>query len=228
MSRIDELIAQLCPDGVEFKELGEVAITLPGLKGKKKSDFSNGNSKFASYKNIFNNPSLDLSSTDSVRVSEEEKQNSVMLGDVLVTGSSESLDEVGMTSVVTTQPTEPIYVNSFCFIVRFKNKSLLEANYAKHLFRSDSIRKQIKYAANGVTRINLSKPRFMKIRIPVPPLEVQKEIVRILDTFTSLEAELEARRKQYEYYRDRLLTFPQGGGYPELGWGIYAIFQEVG
>ena len=52
--------------------------------------------------------------------------------------------------------------------------------------------------------------------VPVPPLPVQEEIVRILDKFTALEAELEAeleaRRKQYEFYRDRLLTFPEKRG----------------
>ena len=46
-----------------------------------------------------------------------------------------------------------------------------------------------------------------KVIIPVPPLPVQEEIVRILDKFTSLTAELTARRKQYEYYRDALLSF---------------------
>lgn len=50
------------------------------------------------------------------------------------------------------------------------------------------------------------------LRIPVPPLEVQREIVRVLDAFTELEAELEARRLQYAHYRDTLLTFPEAGG----------------
>ncbi|MFB9777527.1 restriction endonuclease subunit S, partial [Brevibacterium otitidis] len=59
---------------------------------------------------------------------------------------------------------------------------------------------------------------FKRFRFPLPPLEVQCEIVRILDQFTQLEAELEAeleaRRRQYEYYRDALLTFPEAGGVP--------------
>lgn len=56
-----------------------------------------------------------------------------------------------------------------------------------------------------------------KIEIPIPPIEVQNEIVRILDKFASLaaelQAELQARQKQYEYYRDKLLTFTKNGGY---------------
>ena len=57
----------------------------------------------------------------------------------------------------------------------------------------------------------LSVSDFDKIEIPVPPLEVQREIVRILDNFTELTAELTARKKQYEYYRDKLLTFKKDG-----------------
>ena len=65
--------------------------------------------------------------------------------------------------------------------------------------------------ANGVTRFNVSKKRFKNILIPIPPLSVQERIVEILDKFTTLEAELEAeldcRKRQYEFYRNQLLTF---------------------
>lgn len=213
MSHIDELIQQHCPNGVDFNHLSDLAVTVPGLTGKTKADFSDGNARFASYRNIFANPSLDLEAPDFVKVKEGERQNAVQLGDILITGSSESLDEVGMSSVVTSEPSEPIYINSFCFIVRLSQREILDPGFAKHLFRSESIRKQIRGTASGVTRINISKPRFMKIRIPVPPLEVQREIVRVLDQFTQLEAELEAeleaRRHQYEYYRTQVLLFPK-------------------
>ena len=218
MSNIDALIKQLCPDGVDFKQLSDLAVTVSGLTGKTKADFSDGNARFASYRNIFANPSLDLEAPDFVKVKDGERQNSVQLGDILITGSSESLDEVGMSSVVTSEPSEPIYMNSFCFIVRLSQRDMLDPDFAKHLFRSESIRKQIRGSANGVTRINVSKTRFMRIRIPVPPLEVQREIVRVLDQFTQLEAELEAeleaRRRQYEHYRNQLLTFREAGGGP--------------
>ena len=192
MSRIQELIDDLCPEGVPFRPLSEIAETITGLSGKTKADFSGGNARFASYKNIFANPSLDLSANDFVKVASSEKQNSLKLGDLLVTGSSESRDEVGFTSVVTSVPQEPIYLNSFCFAVRWHSEHMLKANYVKHLFRSEAIREQIRAASNGVTRINISKPKFMKIEVPIPPIAVQEEIVRILDNFKELEAELEA------------------------------------
>ena len=63
------------------------------------------------------------------------------------------------------------------------------------------------YSTGSAARPSLTQSALNKIEIPVPPLPVQEEIVRILDSFSSLEAELEARRKQYAYYRNELLTF---------------------
>ena len=76
-------------------------------------------------------------------------------------------------------------------------------DFSKYLFRSRFLRHQIGKTASGVTRFNVSKKLMEKVSIPIPPLPVQQEIVRILDSFT----ELETRRKQYEYYRDLLLNF---------------------
>ena len=86
-------------------------------------------------------------------------------------------------------------------------------DFAKHLFRSDNLRYQIGKTASGVTRFNVSKERMKSVKIPVPPLEIQNEIVQILDNFAELTAELTAelsnRKKQYEYYRDLLLNFDE-------------------
>ena len=214
MSRIDDLVAELVPKGVQFKTLGDVARTVPGLSGKTKADFSDGNARFVSYKNVYANLVVDQGAPDFVKVERGERQNRLQLGDVIFTGSSETAAEVGMSSVVTTEPVESLYLNSFCFGVRFENQNLLFPEFAKYLFRGDSVRAQIQRAASGVTRINVSKDRFMKIQIPLPPLEVQREIVRILDHFTELEAELsaqlevelDARRRQYEHHRHALLS----------------------
>lgn len=85
----------------------------------------------------------------------------------------------------------------------------------KFLFRSEEIRKQIIKTASGVTRFNVSKKRFGEVVIPIPPMKEQQRIVAILDKFETLvndiseglPAEIAARRQQYEYYRDKLLTF---------------------
>lgn len=210
MSRIEKLIQDMCPDGAEFVTLEDVARTVSGLTGKTKADFSDGNARYVTYKNAFSNLAVDDVATDFVKVEDGERQNSLRLGDVVITGSSENVDEVGMSSVVIREPMEPLYLNSFCFALRFDYPTLLP-EFSKYLFRGEAIRKQIRKSASGVTRINVSKPRFMKVRIPVPPLEVQREIVRVLDKFTQLEAELEAeleaRRAQYDYYFNDLLSF---------------------
>jgi type I restriction enzyme S subunit len=223
MSRIDELIADHCPDGASLELLGEVARTVPGLTGKTKADFSGGSARFISYMNAFKNLAVDQMASDFVAVKSGERQNTLHEGDVVFTGSSESLEEVGMSSAVVSEPVEPLYLNSFCFALRFEDPTRLLPSFSKYLFRAESIRKQIRATASGVTRINISKARFLKIRIPMPPLEVQREIVRILDQFTQLEAELkaelEARRRQYEHYRVVLLNSSDDAGVRDVSLG---------
>jgi type I restriction enzyme S subunit len=205
MSKLDELIAELCPDGVPYKTLGELGYFYGGLSGKSKEDFANGNAKFITYMNVFTNLAIDTDISDLVRIGENEKQNTVQYGDILFTGSSETPDECGMSSVLTEVSDEKFYLNSFCFGFRLKDNNLLLPDFSKYLFRSQNIRKQIKRTANGVTRFNVSKKKMEQVVIPLPPLPVQQEIVRILDNFTELTAELTARRKQYEYYRKILI-----------------------
>lgn len=211
MSNLEELIEKLCPDGVEYKTLGELGKFYGGLTGKSKEDFKEGNAKFITYKNVYSNPALDLDVEDRVRIYPDENQRILEYGDVIFTGSSETPDECGFASVLTKKTDEKLYLNSFCFIFRFNDVSVMLPDFSKHLFRCNFLRYQIGKTASGVTRFNVSKKLMAKVKFPVPPLEVQREIVRILDNFTflttELAAELAARQKQYEYYRDLLLTF---------------------
>lgn len=188
-----------------------------GLTGKSKNDFSNGNAKFISYMNVFSNIATNFKVNDFVKIGESENQNTIQYGDILFTGSSESLEECGMSSVVNEEVKENVYLNSFCFGYRFHNSELFLPNFLKFLFRSEKIRKQIVKTANGVTRFNVSKKKMEKIQIPIPPIEEQERIAGILDKFDTLvnsiseglPREIELRRKQYEYYREKLLSFPK-------------------
>ena len=212
MSRLADLIAQLCPDGVEYRALGEMGSLFGGLSGKTKSDFTevDGACPFVTYKEVYSLLEINQIPQGRVLVSSREKQLVLQRGDVLFTGSSENADEVGLTAVVTVGFSEPVYLNSFSICLRWYEHAF-EPGYTKYLFASPSVRAQIRRCANGVTRFNLSKKRLEGVRVPVPPLEVQREIVKILDQFTTLEAELEAeleaRRTQYEYYRNQLLSY---------------------
>ncbi|WP_248901679.1 restriction endonuclease subunit S [Escherichia coli] len=214
-------------DGVEVKwlPLGNVAEIYGGLTGKSKSDFENGNARYVSYKKIFGYLDVNDYPTDYVYISEGERQNKVRYGDVLFTGSSEIADEAGMSSAVTVHFEESVYLNSFSFGIRFSNSIKIKPEFAKYLFRTHFMRSEIAKTASGVTRFNISKSRFKKILVPIicpndpeKSLAIQSEIVRILDKFTALTAELTAelsmRKKQYNYYRDQLLSFKEG----EVEW----------
>lgn len=184
MANLYQIIDELCPNGVEFKTLEDLGTFYSGLSGKSKDDFSDGNAKFITYVNVFNNPAVNLAVDTFVKVDPTEKQNAIKFGDVLFTGSSETPDECGMSAVVTEDVTENIYLNSFCFGFRLFDSEVFLPDFLKHLFRSQNLRKQISQTASGVTRFNVSKKRFAKILIPVPPLAVQSEIVKYLDNFT--------------------------------------------
>lgn len=208
MSKLERLIHEKCPNGVEFKTLQELGEFYSGLSGKKKDDFIDGNAKLITYMNCYKNQALKIDVEDKVKIKDGERQNTLEYGDVIFTGSSENLEEAGLTSVLTIKTDEKLYLNSFCFVFRFNDKDLFLPDFTKHLFRSDFIRKQIKRCVSGVTRFNVSKTRLASLQLPVPPLEVQREIVETLDNFTllsaELSAELSARKKQFIFYRKQI------------------------
>ena len=199
--------------------LGELGKFYGGLKGKTKNDFGSSGARYISYKNVYENISTDFTWPDFVQVKEGENQLSLMKGDILLTGSSENMEESGLSSVVTKEPGEKAYLNSFSICYRLNDPSILNPGFSKYLFRSRLARKQIIRTAQGVTRFNVSKKKLANVTIPIPSLEEQQRIVDILDRFDALTtslseglpAELAARRSQYEYYRDQLLTFPRKG-----------------
>ena len=200
---------------IVVKTLEELGVFYGGLTGKTKDDFSDGNAKFITYMNVFKNSELDQNANDKVKIDKNEKQHKVQFGDVLFTGSSETRDECGMSSVVTHEPTEDMYLNSFCFGYRLNDTAMFNPHFLKHLFRSDMLRKQIIKTANGVTRFNVSKEKMKQIKIPVPPMNVQNRLAYVLDNFDAicsdlsigLPAEIAAREKQYNYYRDLLFNY---------------------
>lgn len=205
--------------GVKYYKLCDIGKFYGGLSGKTKDDFADGNCKYITYMNVYNNIAVDFSITEKVKIIANERQNCLKYGDIIFTGSSETQDECGYSSVVTEKLEEDIYLNSFCFFLRLNDINLLNPDFAKYLFRSNSIRKQIINTASGVTRFNVSKKKMENIVLGIPSMDIQQRIIKILDKFDmicsdlniGLPAEIEARKKQYEFYRDQLLTFVQTG-----------------
>lgn len=145
--------------------------TFTGLSGKTKDDFGHGDAKFITYMNVFSNPMADLDMTESVEI--DAKQNSVRAGDVFFTTSSETPEEVGMSSVMPVNA-DNIYLNSFCFGYRPTEK--FDLNYLAYVLRADSFRKEMTFLAQGISRYNISKNKVMEVTIPVPALEEQTKV----------------------------------------------------
>jgi len=208
------LIRELCPGGVPEVSMGKAGHTYAGLSGKTKADFGTSGSRYVSYMVVASNLSLPHTIDTLVHIGPTEKQNQIAKGDVLLTGSSEDLEGVGLACEVRRDPETPTFLNSFCIGWRPETGEFAEG-FLGHVLASRSLRLQVQGCANGVTRMNISKKRLEKVRIPLPPLAIQEEIVRILDAFdllvsdlsAGLPAEIAARRKQYEHYRDKLLSF---------------------
>ena len=174
----------VCAFSWEQRKLGDIGETYTGLSGKTKEDFGHGNAKFVTYMNVFSNSIADSSMTESVEI--DKKQNEVKYGDVFFTTSSETPDEVGMSSVWL-ENGENTYLNSFCFGYRPSVK--INPYYMAYMLRSDNVRKNIVFLAQGISRYNISKNKMMEISVPLPALEEQQRIgeyFRNLDTLITL------------------------------------------
>ena len=121
----------------------------------------------------------------------------------------------GFVNFVTTK----FYANAHCYVI-LPNTELVENRFVYHFLKSNQEILMSRQLGAGIPALRTSE--ILGIQIPLPPLSVQQEIVRILDKFTELEAELEAeldcRKRQYEYYRNKLLTFNEIGGGTEIVW----------
>ena len=181
MSKIDDLIKELCPDGMRFVRVGDVAVIGTG-RSDRKDAVENGQYPFYVRSKIVSR--IDRYSFDEEAIIIPGEGG---VGDIFhyVNGKYD-LHQRAYRIVFTTDEVNTKYA-LYYFMSHFKSFITLKAVNA--------------------TVTSIRKPMIEDFPIPIPPLEVQKEIVRVLDSFTELEAELEARKKQYEYYRNTLLTF---------------------
>lgn len=155
----------------EERKLGEMGITYTGLSGKTREDFGHGDGRFVTYMNVFLNPISDLTKTETIEI--DKAQNNVRYGDVFFTASSETPEEVGMSSVWLGN-IENIYLNSFCF--GYRPTVEIFPYYMAYMLRSEAVRRKIIYLAQGISRYNISKKSVMEIKVPIPDLTEQKKI----------------------------------------------------
>lgn len=194
MKNLETLIRELCPDGVEFVKLGDVCKIKRGIRVVKKDLQETGKNPVyqnslvpLGYKDEFNYPS-----------------------NVAFVISAGAAGDVGYSEV-------PFWAADDCLTITCPSN--IENKYVYYFLKNYEYKLKSKVRKASIPR--LSRKVVDDLEIPLPPIEVQTEIVRILDKFTSLEAELEAeldcRKRQYEYYRDKLLSFDNVGG-QEVEW----------
>ncbi len=205
MSRIDDLIAEYCPDGVKHQTLGEIGEFIRG-NGIQKRDFQDSGFGCIHYGQIYTYYGLFADHTKSfIDPDLAEKRKKAYKGDLVIATTSENEEDVCKACAWLGE--EPIAISGDAYIFRHHQNP----KYISYCFQSELFQSQKKKYITGTKVLRVNGDAMAKIHVPVPPLPVQEEIVRILDSFSSLEAELEAeleaRRKQYAYYRNELLTF---------------------
>jgi type I restriction enzyme S subunit len=207
VSRVDDLIAELCPEGVEWKPVKKIGDWYGGgTPSKTRLDYwQNGTIPWLSPKDMGRHFIKDTEDHITLEAIEGSATKLVPANSVAVVVRSSILESVLPTALVPFQVT----LNQDMKAV-VADDCILPA-FIAHMLRSKGKEILLTARKKGGSVSSIDMQKFMAFPVPVPPLPVQKEIVRILDSFTALEAELEAeleaRHRQYEYYRDALLTF---------------------
>ncbi|MFT8878583.1 MAG: restriction endonuclease subunit S [Oenococcus sp.] len=211
---IPELRFQGFSGAWEKRKLGDLGKTFTGLSGKTKEDFGHGDARFVTYMNVYLNPIASEKGLERVEL--DSKQHLVQYGDVFFTTSSETPEEVGMSSVWTFKLPN-IYLNSFTF--GYRPTYHFDLNYLAFMLRTEIVRKDIKLLAQGVSRFNISKTKMMDIQVPIPEKDEQIKIGTFLKTLDNLIAvnqrKLNTLKKLKKSYLQKM--FPQNGSeFPEL------------
>ena len=210
MSKLDELIRELCPDGVEYKTLGEIAVDIYRGAGITRDQVTVDGTPCVRYGEIYTTYGVwfdkCVSHTDEAKLTSKKYFE---YGDVLFAITGESVDDIAKCCA---------YIgHEKCLaggdIVVLKHNQ--DPKYLSYVLATTDARQQKSKGKVKSKVVHSSVPAIREIKVPIPPIEIQREIVRILDDYTEnivelqnqLTAEITARQKQYEFYRDKLLTF---------------------
>jgi len=171
----------------EEKRLGDQGELLSSLTGKTGADFDIGEARFVTYVNVFSNTFVDPNALRFVDVRDGEKQNAVRYGDVFFTVSSETPEEVGMSSVLL-DDLENCYLNSFCTLFRFAESCRANPLFVGYLLRQPLVRAYLTKKAQGSTRYNLSKETIRTLLLAIPSPAEQQRIAECLSSVDELIA----------------------------------------
>ena len=206
MSKLNDLINKLCPDGVEFVKLGETCEVLRGKRLTKKQ----------------------LSETEKYPVFHGGIQPIGFYSKKNRNANTVMIINVGASAGTIGYSEKNFWSSDGCYCLSHTESVL--PRYIYYVLSKDQHYFQSKVRHGGIPTLDALVVR--NYRIPLPPLPIQAEIVRILDKFTQLEAELEAeldcRKRQYEFYRDQLLSFDKLTPPPERNNVVWKKLSEVG
>jgi len=207
VSKIDDLIRERCPDGVPFRPLGEIGEFVRG-NGLQKADLTDAGVPAIHYGQIHTAYGVWTKETKSFTSTElASRLRRAKPGDLVIATTSEDDSAVAKATAWLGDTEAAVSGDAYIF------RHALDPKYVAYFFQSCSFQEQKNRHITGTKVRRISGEALARIVIPVPPLEVQREIVRILDAFTELVAELvaelEARRVQYQRYRAKLLAFEE-------------------
>lgn len=210
MNKIERMLQELCSNGVEYFLFGEVCEYVRGITYNKSQEVKSANENAW---RVFRANNITLSSNtlnyeDIKLVSKNVKVKETQIlrhGDILICAGSGSKEHIGKVAYI---PENMDYTfGGFMAVIRCSKN--LNSRFLFHILASEMFSDYLSSALNSSTINNLNAGIIKDFSIPVPPLPIQEEIVRILDHFTeltaSLQAELQTRQEQYKYYKDQLL-----------------------
>ena len=225
MESIEQMIVRLCPEGVEYKSFSEIGSYIRGITYNKAQENNTGDGE--GWK-VFRANNITLSSNtlnyDDVKVVQKsvKVKESQMLKehDILICAGSGSKDHIGKVAYI--NENMEYTFGGFMGVLR-ANEDLVLSRYLFHVLTSKIFKDYLSETLNSSTINNLNSQIMNDFEFPLPPLCIQERLVEVLDKMTTLtaelEAELEARKQQYEYYRNKLLTFNEiGGGIRQVTW----------
>ncbi len=211
--RLKTLLQTLAPKGVEFRKLGDIGEYIRGVTYKKNQEINNLECgiKVLRANNITLSNHLNFEDIKVInRNVKIRKEQYLKKNDILICAGSGSSEHIGKVAFINT---DFDYVfGGFMGVIRIRE---VNSRFVYHIFTSNIFKQYLEKSLNTTTINNLNANILQNFLIPIPPLEIQQEIVKILDQFSALTtdllagipAEIEARKKQYEYYREKLLTF---------------------
>lgn len=209
MSKLEELIQQLCPDGVEYKTIGEIAVDIFRGSGIKREQVTETGTPCVRYGEIYTTYGVwfdtCVSHTDESKITSKKYFE---YGDILFAITGESVEDIAKCSAYIGQ--ERCLAGGDIAVLRHNQ----DPKYLSYALSTTEAQKQKSKGKVKSKVVHASVPAIKELVVPIPPLEIQREIVRILDQFTKLTAELiaeliaelTARKKQYQYYSISLIN----------------------